>query len=235
MGTIVNAIAIIIGSLIGCLLKKGIKESYQKSLNQALGLAIVLIGLNGLLSNMLIVVDGHVKSQYEMILIVSLAMGVLMGEVLRIDDKLNGLSYKLEKKFKLSGFALGFISATLIYCVGAMAIIGALNDGLLNDSSVLYLKATLDGISSILLTASMGIGVLFSFIPVILYQGLVTVLASSLSSFLQGELLATVCMVGYSLVMIIGLNFLLDAKIKTANFLPALIIPIVYFFLQLLF
>ena len=205
LGTLVNAAAIAVGGALGLLFKKGIKGTYQDSINKALGLAVLLLGLNGAISSMFTVkADGTLASSGELLLIVSLVAGVLAGEMLRIDDRLNGLSIFVEQKLKLTGFAQSFVNGTLIYCVGAMAIIGALNDGLRGDSSVLLIKSLLDGISSVVL-----------------------------GPLLSGALLTQICAVGYCLVMCIGINFLGLTKIKTANLLPALLVPVVWHFISL--
>ena len=130
----------------------------------------------------------------------------------------------------MSNFSSGFITATMIYCIGAMAIVGAINDGLLHDSSTLITKGIIDGITSIVLAASLGYGVLLSAVPVFLYQGAITLLASSLQNVLKGELLTNICIVGYALVMCIGINFLYNSKkqIKTVNMLPSLLVPAIY-------
>ena len=157
------------------------------------------------------------------------------GEALRIDDRLNGLSGLVERRLHLSGFAQSFVNGALIYCVGAMAIIGALNDGLRGDASVLYIKSLLDGISSVVLGATLGPGVIFAALPVLVYQGAISLLAGALEPFLAGELLGQICGVGYCLVLCIGINFLGMTKIKTANMLPALLVPVLWSFLQPLF
>jgi hypothetical protein len=233
MGTIVNAISIVVGSIIGFLLKKGIEEKYQAGINMALGLSVVVIAVNGIITNCITVEGTKLKSDYELLIVIALIIGVYIGEKLSIQDNLNGLSEKIEKKFNLSGFAKSFVTGTIIYCVGAMAIIGALNDGLLHDPSVLYIKSILDGITSIILSATMGIGVLFSAIPVLIYQGTITLLANNLQSVLQGDLLNQICAIGYILVLCIGLNFMKVTKIKTANFLPSLLIPVLWYCINL--
>ena len=157
------------------------------------------------------------------------------GEALRIDDRLNGLSGLVERRLHLSGFAQSFVNGALIYCVGAMAIIGALNDGLRGDASVLYIKSLLDGISSVVLGAPLGPGVIFAALPVLVYQGAMSLLAGALEPFLAGELLGQICGVGYCLVLCIGINVLGMTKIKTANMLPALLVPVLWSFLQPLF
>ena len=225
-GTIVNAAAIVAGGTVGVLVKKGIPSHLEEALHRAMGLAVIVIGMNGVITNMVTANgDGTLSSSGELLLVFSLVLGVLVGEILRIEEGLNGLSQTVEKKLHLSGFAASFVSGTLIYCVGAMAIIGSINDGLNADSSVLLVKSTLDGISSIVLGATMGPGVIFAAIPVVLYQGSITLLAGVLSTVLQGELLRQICAVGYVLVACIGVNFMSSYHIKTANFLPALLVP----------
>ena len=178
---------------------------------------------------------GTLASSGELLLIISLVLGTLAGEALRIDDRLNGLSGLVERRLPLSGFAQSFVNGALIYCVGAMAIIGALNDGLRGDASVLYIKSLLDGISSVVLGATLGPGVIFAALPVLVYQGSISLLAGALEPFLAGELLGQICGVGYCLVLCIGINFLGMTKIKTANMLPALLVPVLWSFLQPLF
>ncbi len=235
LGTIVNSVAIICGGLFGLMLKKGINKNYEKSLNIALGIAVLIAGLNGIITTMITInSDGALQSSGEIIIIICLVLGVLIGEALKIDDKLSGVSEKIEKKLNLSGFAKSFVSGSLIYCIGAMAIIGAINDGF-GDPSVLYIKSMLDGISSIILSATLGPGVIFSAIPVFLYQGSISLLAELLEPILQGELLTQICSVGYCLVICIALNFIGAAKIKTANFLPALLLPPIWAVAQYLY
>ena len=176
-GTLVNAAAIAAGGCVGLLLKKGVKGSHQDSINKALGVAVLVLGLNGVISSMFTVnADGTLASSGELLLIISLVLGTLAGEALRIDDRLNGLSGLVERRLHLSGFAQSFVNGALIYCVGAMAIIGALNDGLRGDASVLYIKSLLDGISSVVLGATLGPGVIFAALPVLVYQGAISLL-----------------------------------------------------------
>ena len=225
-GTIVNFVAIFAGGLVGLLLKKGIDAKYETALHQAMGMAVMVIGVNGVIANMFTVGDGGaLSSSGELLLVISLCLGVLVGERLGIEEHLNGLSGLVEEKFHLTGFAASFVNGTLIYCVGAMAIIGSINDGLRGDSSVLLVKSTLDGISSIVLGATMGPGVIFSAIPVLLYQGAISLLSGVLAPVLQGELLNQICAVGFVLVACIGVNFFDRLHIKVANFLPALLVP----------
>lgn len=235
-GTLVNAGAIVAGGLVGMLLKKGMKPNYEASIHKTLGVAVLILGLNGVIGAMFRVGEsGRISSSGELLLIVSLVVGTFLGELWRIDDRLNGFGTKVEKKIGSAGFGAAFINGTLIYCVGAMAIVGALNDGLQGDASVLYVKSLLDGISSIILGATLGAGVCFSAVPVLIYQGGITLLAGSVAPYLQGALLDQLCMVGFALVACIGLNFMSEnLKIKTANMLPALLVPIVWQAAQML-
>lgn len=236
LGTFVNAAAIVLGGCAGLLFRKFIHKGWQTSLNKALGVAIIVLAFNGIVASMFRTnADGSLASSGEMLLVVSLALGTLCGEVLGIDAALNKLTHKLEQTLKLGGFGQGFITASLIYCVGAMAIIGALNDGLRGDTSVLYVKSLLDGISSIILTAALGPGVLLSALPVLLYQGSLSLLADMLSQVLAGELLLQICAAGYCLVLCIGINFVLNAEIKVANMLPAILVPPLWHLILFLF
>lgn len=228
IGTLVNAGMIVAGSCVGLVLKKGLRPQLEHAIHQATGLAVIMIGLSGALSNMLAAdpATGAISSSGELMLVFSLILGGLVGESLEIEEHLNHLGDFVEKRLHLSGFAQSFVNGTLIYCVGAMAIVGAINDGLLGDPSTLITKGVLDGITSIVLAASMGPGVLFSAIPVVLYQGGLSLCAGLLEPVLQGELLRQICAAGFVLVGCIGVNFMSDKfHIKVANFLPGLLVP----------
>ncbi len=229
IGTIVNALAIIVGGTVGMFLKKHINLAYEESLNKALGVAVLITGLNGVITSMIQVGEsGSLTSSGELVLIISLVLGVLCGEKLALDDKLLNLGAKIEKKVNLSGFGKSFVNGSLIYCVGAMAIIGAVNDGF-GDPSTLYIKSMLDGISSVVLGATLGPGVIFSSVPVFLYQASISLFAGFLQPLLGTQLMGQICAVGFSLVICIGLNFIGIAKIKTANMLPALLVPPIWY------
>ncbi len=229
IGTIANAGMIMAGGCAGLLVKKGISKPLEAAVQKATGLAVIAIGLCGTLSNMLSVdtATGLLSSSGELMLVFSLVIGVLIGESLGIEQHLDRLGGKLEQKLHLTGFAQGFVNGTLVYCVGAMAIVGSISDGLLHDPSTLITKGVLDGITSIVLAAGMGPGVIFSAIPVFLYQGALTLGAGVLAPVLQGTLLRQICAAGYILVGCIGINFLAEGHyhIKVANFLPGLLVP----------
>ena len=235
MGTLINAALILLGGVIGLVFKKAISKEMEFSIHKATGVAVLVIGICGVLSAMLKTdAAGKVSSSGELILVVSLALGTFIGELLKLEERLNKGCKWIESKFKMSNFAAGFITSTMIYCIGAMAIVGSINDGLLGDSSTLVTKGIIDGITSVVLAASLGYGVLFSAIPILVYQGGMTLLAGLLENVLVGELLSNICMVGYALVMCIGINFLTDGdkKIKTVNMLPALLVPVGYAILK---
>lgn len=231
MGTLINGALILIGGIIGLVFKKAVSKDMEYSIHKATGVAVLIIGICGVLSAMLKTKeDGGISSSGELILVVSLTLGTFVGELLKLEERLNRGCKRIERKFKMSNFSTGFITATMIYGIGAMAIVGAVNDGLLGDSSTLITKGIIDGITSVVLAASLGYGVLFSVVPIVLYQGGMTLLAGLLETVLVGELLSNICMVGYALVMCIGINFLTDGdkQIKTVNMLPALLVPVVY-------
>lgn len=231
-GTLVNVAGIIAGSLIGLLLKRGIPERINGVVLKVEGLAIAVIGLSGMMSSMLAAdpATGKIESSGGLLLLVSLVIGCVCGEAMRIDDRINGLGAWVESRFKTEGFAKGFVTATLIFSIGAMSIIGPINDGLTGDASILYIKTMLDGTTSIILASAFGSGVLFSFVPVLILQAIPALLARQLAPLLSGELLSGFCMVGYASVLCIGLNFLLGSKIKVANLLPSLLVPVIYYF-----
>lgn len=233
-GTLVNCVAVIAGGSIGLIFKKGIKDSYTESVNKSLGLAILIIGLNGVISNMFSVADGKISSSGELLLVVYLVIGTLFGEMLKLEQRFNGFCTKIESKFKAGGFASGFVNGTVLFCVGAMAIIGSINDGLRGDSSVLFVKSALDFTTAIIFGATLGFGVIFTFIPLLIYQGGITLLAGSLSGILQGDVLTQLCAVGYSIIMAIAINFIFDKKFKTLNMLPSIFLPVVYHYILVL-
>jgi len=222
IGTLVNVAAIIVGTVIGLLFKNGLPERIQKVIFTAVGVAVIFIGILGVVEN----------AGNAMMLVLSLVLGAVVGELIDFESKFEKLGEKLKAKFVKPGssssetFVEGFVSATLIFCVGAMAIVGSLNDGLLHDPSMLYTKAILDGITSIVLASALGVGVIFAAIPVLVYQGLITVLAALLSSFFNDALIQSMSFVGNAIIFCIGINFLFPKKIKVGNLFPAMFMPI---------
>ncbi|TYB34354.1 MAG: DUF554 domain-containing protein [Flexistipes sinusarabici] len=225
-GTIVNTIAVTAGSLIGITFGSRIKTKTKDAVVKALGLAVLVLGMK-----MSFVNHDFLPG------LVSLVLGTGLGEFLDIEMKLDKTGkYLQEKTGSNSGtFVLGFITATVLFCVGSMTIVGAIKDGLNNDPSVLYVKSLLDGISSIILASTLGIGVIFSAIFVFVYQGILSLLASKATFLLSEEVYVNgISLVGGIIILGIGLNMLELTKIKTANMLPALfIIPFIDFIFKL--
>jgi uncharacterized protein len=224
-GTIVNALAIVIGSLIGTILPR-IPERIQNTVMQGLGIAIIVLGTTMAF-----------KSANFLIVIVSVVLGGVIGELLKIEHLLEQLGKWLEKslnrllKNKGGGslnVAEGFVTATLVYCIGAMAILGAIESGLKHEHDILYTKSMLDGISAIVFTSTLGIGVIFSSVPVFLYQGIIALSATLITLFVSTDALNAVITeitaVGGVLIIGIGLNILAIKKIHVANLLPSLLI-----------
>jgi len=230
MGTIINAVAIVIGSSLGLIFRKGMPQRVEENALKFVGTGIFVIGMNGVLTSMLSVnpQTGRISSSGELVLVVSFIIGGMIGEYFRIDDHLNEGGRAIEKKLGAEGFAKGFINASMIFAIGAMAIVGAIADGLTGDSSTLIVKAMIDGITSIVLTTTLGYGVMFSAVVILIYQGAISVCASMLSNVLVGVLLDQICMVGYCIVLLIGTNMMGATKIKTSNLLPAMFGPVIY-------
>ena len=219
LGTIVNVIAIILGTLFGILIKKGIKDKYKSIIMDGIGLSVVILGI-----------IGGIKANNIILVIGSIVVGSLVGEMIDIDLKLEHLGNKMEKSFGKgdSNFSKGFVTASLVYCIGAMAILGSIESGTLGNHKILIAKSILDGISAIIFASTLGIGVAFSAIPVFIYQGVITLLANSVKDLLTPDVINEMSSVGGILILAIGINILGIKKIKVANMLPAIFIPVVY-------
>ncbi len=237
LGTIINTVAVLICGGIGLFIKKGVSQNIMDSVVKAIGIAVLFIGINGVLSEMLVITEGSIETQGTMLLIISLIIGAFLGEVLKIEDRLDMLGEKLKKAVKSKdggNFVEGFVNTTLIFCVGAMAIVGSLNDGLTGDYSMLAAKSILDGIMALLMASTLGVGVLFSAIPVFIYQGAITLLAEFIAPILSETLISNLSLVGSAMIFAIGVNLVFGKKIKTGNLLPALLIPIIYELISLI-
>lgn len=231
LSVIVNSIAILIGGAIGLLLKRGIPEKFQSAIMIGIGLCVLYIGI-----------DGSLNGENPIILVVSVVLGVTAGTALKIEERLNLLGQKLEQKFssgKVDGetsLAQGFVTASLLFCVGAMAIVGSINSGLSGDHSIIFAKSTIDFIAAAVLAVTFGVGVLFSAGAVFIYQGSIVLVASLLRPLLNNpSLVSEINCAGSVVIIALGLNMLGLTKIKVANFLPAVIfVPIVYYLIGLL-
>ena len=222
LGNIVNTLAIIIGSMIGFFFKNFIPDRFQTTLVKAISLAVMLVGLQMAL-----------ETENVILVIISLALGAVFGEIVDIEKRLDQLGDRLQSLFKgsKSNISQGFVTASLIYCVGSMAIIGAIEGGLLGKHDVLFAKAMLDGIISIPLTASLGIGVIFSSVSVFLYQGAIVLLAGLMKDLMTPDVVREMTAVGGLLILAIGLNFIIKERIKVGNLLPALFFPVLFYFM----
>lgn len=236
MGTIINVAAIILGGIVGRLFGKILSERYQDTLNKVCGVSVLFIGIAGALEGMLVIEDNNVVSGKAMMIVVCLALGALLGELLNIEDKFEKFGEWLKKKTgnaKEKLFVEGFVTASLTVCIGAMAIVGAIEDGIFGDYSILATKAVLDFIIIIVMTGSLGKGCAFSAIPVGILQGSVTVLAKFIKPVMTDAALANLSLIGSILIFCVGLNLVWGKKIRVANLLPAIVLAVVLAFLPI--
>lgn len=220
LGAAVNAAAIFIGAGLGLLFKKGIPERMQKTLTAALGLCVVFIGIQGAL-----------KGEQLLIEVLSLVLGALLGEWIDLDRRLNRFGAFLQKKLTKndqSSFGEAFVSATLFVCVGAMAIVGAIEAGMQGKFDTYYTKALLDGVTILIFTSTLGFGCFFSGAVLFVYEGALSLAAQFVSAFLSDAMITEMSAVGSILILAIGLNLLNVTKIKVANLLPAAFLPILF-------
>ena len=221
LGTIVNSLAIILGSVLGVLLKKVISEKVSNTVMCGMALCVMYIG-----------VSGSLECTDPLMLVVSMAIGALIGETIDIDKYLNKLGNliegKVSKKNKESNVSKAFVTASLIFCVGAMAIIGSFNSGISGDHTVLFTKSLIDGVTSLVLASTLGIGVIFSSVMVFIIQGILTLFAGFLAPLLSDMMIANITAVGSLMIIAISLNMLKITKIKVVNLVPAMLIPPLY-------
>ncbi|MDO9629443.1 MAG: DUF554 domain-containing protein, partial [Acholeplasmataceae bacterium] len=210
-------------------------EKIQKSIMLVLGLGLIALSLGWFLKDFLVINENGISTHSDLLIILSLVIGTLIGEWIDIDFRLNRWAENIEKKYNLPPLAKGFIAATLIFCVGAMAIVGSIQDGLHGDITILVIKSALDFVTAMILASILGIGVIFSAVSVLIYQGALTILAASASNFLSIDMIQAVSMVGNILLIAIGINFMELRKIRVANMLPAIFIPIIYYLIISLF
>ncbi len=218
-GTLINIIAIIMGSLVGVGLKSGIPTQYKETVIGAIGLAVLLIGAKSAL-----------QTDAVLLVIVSLALGSVLGEALHIEDRLERLGRGIGRRLAGSedGVANAFVTASLVFCVGAMAVVGSLESGLTGNHQTLYAKSVLDGVTSIVFASTLGIGVIFSALAVLLYQGAITLSAAYLKPFLTPPVIGQMTAVGGLLILAIGFNILGFKRLRIGNMLPAIAIPLIY-------
>ncbi|WP_343765415.1 DUF554 domain-containing protein [Clostridium malenominatum] len=219
LGVLVNGAAVAIGSSIGLLFKKGIKEKFRITVMNGLALCVILIG-----------VSGSLKSKDLNSIILSMVIGSIIGEFIDIDMRLQKMGDNLQSKFKEKGgrFSQGFVAATLLMCVGAMSIVGSLESGLTGNHSTLYAKSLLDGFAAIIFASTYGVGVLFASVSIILYQGIIALSATMIKGILIASVVDNITAVGSLLIVGLGFNMLGMTKIKVANLVPAMFMPFLY-------
>jgi len=226
LGTIVNSLAIIGGCLIGLIVKGRLTEKISSTIMNGLSLCVLYIGISGAL-----------KGNDTLQMIICIAIGALVGEIIDIDKRLNNLGDMIERKINSKkknqsngkvSISEGFVTSSLLFCVGAMAVVGSLESGLKGNYTTLFAKSILDGVASIIFASSLGIGVMLSSIAVFIYQGSITLLAGGLSTVLTEAVISNMSAVGSLIIVGLGLNMLGVSKIKVANLLPAIFLPIIF-------
>lgn len=233
LGTCINVAGIVAGGIIGLLFGKFMTERYQNTLMKATGISVLFIGISGTLEEMMTVTEGRLSTSGTMMVIGSFAIGALLGEWWNIELRMEQFGTWLKKKTgneRDSLFVEGFVTASLTVCIGAMAVVGAIQDGIYGDYSILAAKAVLDLIIIVIMTASMGKGCIFSAIPVALFQGGITILAAFLQPLMTEQALSNLSLTGSILIFCVGVNLIWEKKIKVANMLPALIVAVVWAF-----
>ena len=227
IGTIVNTLAVVVGGGAGLLLRSGIRERFKETLLQALGVSAMFIGISGALRGIFVVDGSLLDTRNTFLMIICLVLGALFGEWINIDLLMQRLGNFLRRKVKVkdeeNSFAEGFVTTTIIICTGAMAIVGSFQDALLGDPSMLFAKSALDGVIAAILASTYGVGVLFSAIPLLVYQGSLTILAAWIKPILSDLMLFNISFIGSVLVFLIGVNMFFEKRIRIANFLPAMI------------
>ncbi|WP_346868030.1 MULTISPECIES: DUF554 domain-containing protein [unclassified Clostridium] len=222
LGTIVNAVAVIIGGAIGILLKRGLPEKISDTVMKGLALSTLYIGISGVL-----------KGKNTIILIISIVLGAIIGEAVDLDDKLNSFGNFIERKFKSkdknTSIAEGLVTASLLFCVGAMAVVGSLQSGLTGNNEILFTKSILDFVAAIIFASSLGVGVIFSSIFIFIYQGTLTLLAQFISPYLGEVVVAEMTCVGSLLIIALALNMMKVSKFKVMNYVPAIFLPVIIY------
>jgi len=217
-GTLVNTVTVIVGSSIGLLIGARFSEKIKTIVMHALGLSTLLIGF-----------EMAFKTGSILLVIGSLALGGIIGELLKVEEGLESLGEFLRKKVKSrsGNFVLGFVTSSLVFCIGPMTIVGSIQDGVSGDASVLYAKSLLDGFASVVFASTLGIGVIFSALSVLIFQGSLTLLGGRLSFLLKPEVLNELVATGGLIIVGIGIYLLGIKRIKVGNFLPALVVAVV--------
>lgn len=227
LGTLINVGAIVAGGLAGSLVGRLFGKRQQESVNVACGVSVLFIGIAGAMEGMLAVSDGALTSGRSMFVVLCLALGTVVGELLRIEDRFEAFGEWLKVRTGNArdvGFVDAFVTASLTVCIGAMAIVGSIQDGILGDWSTLAVKSVLDFVIIAVMTSSMGKGCAFSAIPVGVLEGSITLLASLLRPFMTDAAMANVSLVGSVLIFCVGVNLVWGKRVRVANMLPAVLL-----------
>lgn len=234
LGTFINSAAIIVGGVFGHLFGKILNERIQDSLQKASGICVLFIGIAGAMEGMLKLSGSSLSAGRSMLIVASLALGALVGEILNIEHGFERFGEWLKVKTgnaKDKSFVEGFVTASLTVCIGAMAVVGSIKDGISGDYSILVTKAILDLIIITVMTCSLGKGCAFSAIPVAVFQGLITALARLIKPLMTDGALANLSLIGSILIFCVGVNLVWDKRIKVANLLPSLVFAVAIAFL----
>ena len=235
LGTIINTLAILLGGILGALFGRFLSESAQETLNKVCGVSTLFIALSGAMEGMLSVENGVIVSGGSMLVVICLALGAVVGEMLNIEGGFERFGQWLKIKSgnaKDPQFVNAFVTASLTVCIGAMAIVGSIQDGLVGDYSILATKAILDLIIIMVMSCSLGRGAVFSAIPVAIFQGSITLLAGFVRPLMTEGALANLSLVGNVLIFCVGVNLLWGKKIKVANLLPAIVFAVLAAFMS---
>ena len=236
LGTIINTLAILLGGVLGALFGRFLSDSAQDTLTKVCGVSTLFIAITGALEGMLTVENGAIVSGGSMLVIICLAIGAVIGEILNIEGAFERFGEWLKNKSgnaRDKGFVNAFVTASLTVCIGAMAIVGSIQDGLTGDYSVLATKAILDLIIIMVMSCSMGKGAVFSAIPVAVFQGSITVLAGVVRPLMTESALANLSLVGNVLIFCVGINLVWGKKVQVANLLPAIVVAVIAAFLPI--
>ncbi len=234
LGTIFNVGTVLAGATVGMLIKGGLPKRFQDTVTSAIGLCTMFIGISGALTGLLAVGNEALETQETMMMIASLILGALAGELLDLERRLEKfgewckgmVARKAGNDNRMGSFVEAFVTSSLLFCVGAMAIVGSLEDGLNHNCSILFAKSIMDGVMAVVFAASLGIGVYFSIIPIALYQGGITLLANVVRPYLNDFVIGRISFVGSILIFALGINLIFGKKIKIGNLLPAMFMPL---------
>ena len=237
LGTLVNMAAILIGSGIGLLLKNGIPKRLQTTISSAVGLCVVFVGVTGAIKGLMNVSGTTFETKDTLVVVICMAIGAAIGECLDLEQRMENLGdwvkSKLPNGSSSSNFTEAFVSTSLVFCIGAMAIVGSIQDGLTGDHSLLAAKAVLDLVIVVVMTSTYGLGAACSALPIFVYQGTITLVAHFCGAFIGDELISQLSLVGSALIFCVGVNVAFGKKFPVGNMLPSLLIPIVWDLLPL--